>query len=79
VPGVFTHALLEKRKIPKGYTDMPLKDEGRRSLTFMVPVKIAEAVEALAAKEFCTMSQICRRALARDLRAAGLLTEKENA
>jgi hypothetical protein len=37
------------------------KDE-RRSLTFMVPTKIAEAVEVLAAKEFCTMSQICRRA-----------------
>jgi hypothetical protein len=58
---------------------MSLKKEEQRVLSFQVPVSVADAIETLARKEFSTLSTICRRAIARDLRAAGLLTERESA
>jgi hypothetical protein len=58
---------------------MPLKKEEQRVLSFQVPASVADAIEILARKEFSTLSTICRRAIAKDLRAAGLLSERESA
>ena len=55
----------------------PRKEE-QRILSFQIPASMATAIETLARKEFSTLSVICRRAIARDLRAAGLLSERES-
>jgi hypothetical protein len=52
-----------------------IDENGRRIITFLVPQHVATATEALAAKEFSNISAICRKALVRDLREAGLLVE----
>jgi|RhiMethySRZTD1v2_1073278.scaffolds.fasta_scaffold570460_3 hypothetical protein len=53
------------------------ESRSRRIIAFAVPMKVATATKALAAKEYSTLSQVCRRALVRDLKEAGLLTELE--
>jgi hypothetical protein len=57
---------------------MTTEDEAaRRIIAFAVPMKVATATQALAAKEYSTLSQICRRALVRDLKERGFLPELE--
>jgi hypothetical protein len=56
-----------------------LDENGRRIITFLVAQEVAAATEALAAKEYSNVSAICRKALVRDLKEAGLLAERESA
>jgi hypothetical protein len=56
-----------------------IDENGRRIITFLVAQEVAAATEVLAAKEYSNVSAICRKALVRDLKEAGLLSERESA
>jgi hypothetical protein len=47
----------------------------RNYVTFEVPPTIAKAVRDIADKEMCSVSYICRKALAAELRSRGLLDD----
>jgi hypothetical protein len=51
----------------------------KRIIAFAVPIKIAAATRAVAEKDLCSHSDICRRALVRDLKERGFLIEAEAA
>jgi hypothetical protein len=54
-----------------------MKTNDRKIMAFAAPAELASAVQAAAAKEMCTSSYICRRALINDLRERGLFPEEE--
>jgi hypothetical protein len=54
-------------------------DNSKRIIAFAVPIKIAAATRAVAEKDLCSLSDICRRALVRNLKERGFLIEAEAA
>jgi hypothetical protein len=46
-----------------------------RIIAFRASVVLNRAIEAAAAEDLCSISDIARRAIARDLRTRGLLTD----
>jgi hypothetical protein len=52
---------------------MPNADAVNRVIAFRASLVLANATEAAAALDLCSLSDIARRALARDLRRRGLL------
>ena len=52
-------------------------DEKFTRVTFAVPNEIASATQKAAAKEFCSVSHLCRQALVHDLRKRGWLSDDQ--
>ena len=52
-------------------------DNTKRIIAFAVPVEMASATRDVAQKDLCSISYVCRRALLRELKERGLLTELE--
>lgn len=50
-----------------------------RMIAFAVPVDLASAAQAGAAKDLTSVSYVCRRALQKDLKERGMLPETETA
>jgi hypothetical protein len=62
-----------------GENEMTNNNESRslRIIAFAVPVKVATATRAVADKDLCSLSDVCRRALLKDLKERGFLPEPE--
>jgi hypothetical protein len=59
----------------KGKQMIDKVNEGMRRVVFQVPAPLVHAAQAAASKDLTTVSYICRKALARDLKERGLLPE----
>ena len=56
---------------------MSQTDEKLTRVTICMPTEIAAATQKAAAKEFTTVSHVCRQAIVHDLRKRGWLSDPE--
>ena len=49
--------------------------EDARTISFRAPQQLVEAMEKVADREMCSVSYLARRAVLRELRAQGVMTE----